>query len=663
GPIMWVIGGGTGETAARANGTVLVAYMLGLVPFASLYLIKRVFYAYEDARTPFVAQIPIAALTVVSVPIILALVDPMYAAMASAGAMSLGNLVAWLVGMLQLRRHAARHDTLPPSARVGLSLFGRLGVAAAGSWAVGTGLVLLAGDLLWRHRLLAVLLGAAIAAVMTAVFTVLAHLLRVPEVQQLVGTTRRKLARLTRRTRAVTSSHGRCTRGGHIPAGRREGRSVNTNPQTDALRSRWTLEGRVPLSGVADGAVWHRARSIATGEDVVLFVVRGEAALEAADAVRRAYLVDDPHLLTVKDIVVLDDPRETGAAPLAPAEDPTTVVEYALPPAPPLAALLAKGSLHPETARAIIGEAATGLEAARRRGVRHQFLDSNRVFVDTRSGEVVLLGIGVEAASHPGLDRSREVASFQDTAALVDLLYRALAGPSPRRDGTGDLPRPSTIADGPIPEDLDLLCDLVLNESADDIPETTRELIEVLQPWQSIPVTLEAYTRETPEPPAGGTEEGPQTAPESPTEEHDGLDVADDELESTALMGAVPDEEELPDEDTAARAGPSASAAATAAGTAGAAAAAGSAALAPTDGGAEAEKHPAPAPADEADGTDPADGTGTGGDAEPAAQEAAAQHTSTEAKALVDDLQLDRKRATSPFPGHLDISRSSAPSP
>src|SRR5699024_1009658 len=176
----------------------------------------------------------------------------------------------------------------------------------------------------------------------------------------------------------------------------------------------------------------------------------------------------------------------------------------ALPPAPPLAALLAKGPLHPETARAIIGEAATGLEAARRRGVRHQFLDSNRVFVDTRSGEVVLLGIGVEAASHPGLDRSREVASFQDTAALLALLYRTLTGRGPRHDGSGDVPRPSTIADGPIPEDLDLLCDLVLNESADEIPETTRELIEVLQPWQSIPVTLEAYARETPEPSAAG---------------------------------------------------------------------------------------------------------------------------------------------------------------
>ena len=486
---------------------------------------------------------------------------------------------------------------------------------------------------------------------------------------------------------------------------------MNTNPQTDALRSRWTLEGRVPLSGVADGAVWHRARSIATGEDVVLFVVRGESALEAADAVRRAYLVEDPHLLTVKDIVVLDDPRETTSAPLAPAEGPTTVVEYALPPAPPLAALLAKGPLHPETARAIIGEAATGLEAARRRGVRHQFLDSNRVFVDTRSGEVVLLGIGVEAASHPGLDRSREVASFQDTAALVALLYRALTGRSPRHDGSGDVPRPSTIADGPIPEDLDLLCDLVLNESADEIPETTRELIEVLQPWQSIPVTLEAYARETPEPSAGGAPtaaaaagggaaaaplaasapsadgtqspagepadaeraepapaepedtapaEPPDAAPESAAEDRDADDITDDELESTALMEAVPDEEEDPEEETDARPGPSAPAAAAAAGAGGAVGVAGAAALAPTDGGAEGEAHAAPAPAAESGS---AAGTGTSDAADPAAEEAAAQRTSTEAKALVDDLHLDQKRATSPFPGHLDIARTSAPEP
>ena len=63
---------------------------------------------------------------------------------------------------------------------------------------------------------------------------------------------------------------------------------MNTNPQPDALRSRWTLAGEIPLSGVADGAVWRRARSISTGEDVVLFIVQGEAALEAAAAIARA---------------------------------------------------------------------------------------------------------------------------------------------------------------------------------------------------------------------------------------------------------------------------------------------------------------------------------------------------------------------------------------
>ncbi|ASK65812.1 hypothetical protein CFK39_08175 [Brachybacterium avium] len=452
---------------------------------------------------------------------------------------------------------------------------------------------------------------------------------------------------------------------------------MNTNPQPDALRSRWTLEGQVPLSGVADGAVWHRARSISTGEDVVLFVVQGEAALEAADAVRRAYLVEDPRLLTVKDIVVFDDPRDTSAdQPTAgSAEGPTTVVEYALPPAPPLAALLAKGPLHPETARAIIGEAATGLEAARRRGVRHQFLDSNRVFVDTGSGQVVLLGIGVEAAAHPGLDRSREVASFQDTAALVALLYRALTGRSPRHDATGTVPRPSTIVDTAIPEDLDLLCDLVLNESADEIPETTRGLIEALQPWQSIPVTVEAYAHTTrpasaDDAPAGvaagaaiPTAAEDATSADTESEEDDG-----DELESTALMDAVPDQDEAelpssagqehPAEDTAADTSqpespdPAPSAALATGAAAGAVAGAGAVAA---DAAA-----PAGSPVDRPEDREPPAQTT---EDETSDRDEESRHTSSEASALVSELQLDQKRGTSPFPGHLEITLPPEPEP
>ncbi len=496
---------------------------------------------------------------------------------------------------------------------------------------------------------------------------------------------------------------------------------MSTNPEQDALRERWTLEGRIPLSGVADGAVWRRARSVATGEAVVLFVVRGETALEAADAVRRAYLVEDPRLLPVQEIVVLDDPREESDSPSTGGGEggPTTVVEYPMPPAPPLAALLTGGPLHPETARAIIGETATGLEAARRRGVRHQFLDSNRVFVDTRSGGVHVLGIGVEAASHPGLDRSREVASFQDTAALVALLYRALTGRTPQHDGTGTVPRPSTLVDTDIPADLDLLCDLVLNESADDIPETTRGLIEALEPWQSIPVTFEAYPRTA----AGGSPAdgfsaggsatgGSETSDAAAADEGsaDGVDAPERGTPTPAAPRESTAEAEGETADTGAAGATDAASAAGATGAAGAAGAvgavgaagavAGAAALTPSSTvDASGEGSATGAHTDPESGSDAAPVAGPGPATEPAPAEAALAGTSSAdgattalppvaeregspaeersdaaadpsdgpsdapredhsaaASTLVKDLHLDEKRDSSAFPGHLDIT-------
>lgn len=200
GPIMWVIGGGTGEVGARANGTVLVAYMLGLVPFASLYLIKRLFYAYEDARTPFFAQIPITVITLASVPVIWTLVDPRWAAMAAAAATSLGNLVAWTVGLLMLRRRAARLEVTPPGVGRGAVVLAKLGLAGVVAWAVGTGLVQLLEGAIWSHRGMAVLLGAIIGAVMTALFVGITYLLKVEEVRWVLGVLTRRLRPRTRAT-------------------------------------------------------------------------------------------------------------------------------------------------------------------------------------------------------------------------------------------------------------------------------------------------------------------------------------------------------------------------------------------------------------------------------------------------------------------------------
>ena len=200
GPIMWVIGGGTGEVGARANGTVLVAYMLGLVPFASLYLMKRVFYAYEDARTPFLMQIPIAVVTLASVPLILTVVDPRYAAMAAAGATSLGNLVAWLTGYRMLRKQAGALEVETPSLSKGAVVLAKLVAAGALAWAVGTGLVMLVEEAIWFHRLMAVLLGGVIGVVMTAVFVGAGWLLRVDEVRWVVGIVQRRVLRRSRVT-------------------------------------------------------------------------------------------------------------------------------------------------------------------------------------------------------------------------------------------------------------------------------------------------------------------------------------------------------------------------------------------------------------------------------------------------------------------------------
>lgn len=482
---------------------------------------------------------------------------------------------------------------------------------------------------------------------------------------------------------------------------------MNTISLEDALRSRWTLEGKIPLAGVADGAVWHRARTVATEESVVLFIVQGETALEAADAVRRAYLVDDPHLLPVREIVVLDDPRD-GESGDPSGDGPTTVVEYPVPTAPPLAALLGSTSLHPETARSIVGEAASGLEAARRRGVRHQFLDSNRLFVNTRSGEVVVLGVGVEAASHPGLDRSREVASFQDTASLVALLYRALTGKAPKHGPDGLVPLPSTLVDSAIPADLDLLCDLVLNESADDVPETTRELISALEPWQSIPVTLEAYPHAGAARHARTSGDGSSTADGGSTTAATG-DAADTvvrpasgDTADTVVRPASGDTEDGDTEDTVVRpapgadagAGAQASSAQASPSSAGAAGVVGAAGAAGAAGAVAA--HTGDTPAGAGDGTakapDRSDGRAEGAAAEStpsagqpveaqsvadqaadedraaaAAQDAdrqAAEETarrSADAEAIVKELHLDQKRGSSPFPGHLDVAATAAP--
>lgn len=262
---------------------------------------------------------------------------------------------------------------------------------------------------------------------------------------------------------------------------------MNPRSHEDALGGRWSLDGVIPLAGGGQAATWYRARRESTGERVVLLVVTGGRALETADAARRVALLEDPRLLPIREVAELESagPDDEGTIPL-------TVVELDVPPAAPLAALLGAGPLRAETARSVIGEAASAVETARRRGIRHQHLDSNRLFVDTAAGTVTVLGTGIETAAQEDPAPDAAQAARTDVLALTGLLYRGLTGRGPQYAEDGTVLAPSAVTTRRIPPELDALCADVLGD-AEDAPGTVRELIEQLKPWQSIPVTLEAY--------------------------------------------------------------------------------------------------------------------------------------------------------------------------
>lgn len=196
-PMMWVAVGGTTRVAAEANGLVLTGFMVGLLPFASLYLMKRFFYAYEDARMSFLVQIPIVVVSALAVVPIRLWVDPLYATAAATTVSSLGNLVAWLVGLGMLRRKLASLGvSVSSGARTAATLI-CLMIATIASGAAGVLLLMAAGDLTWHSRPVAVIVGGVIGVVMTAVYGGVAHLLGVEEIRSAWST----VARL-RRSRA-----------------------------------------------------------------------------------------------------------------------------------------------------------------------------------------------------------------------------------------------------------------------------------------------------------------------------------------------------------------------------------------------------------------------------------------------------------------------------
>lgn len=175
--------GATSVAAATYIGQVLQVYGLALVPFAVFQLLLRVFYAFGDTRTPVYVGAGTTAVMAVVMLLLNLVVPPAYLvmalALAYAVAYALGAVVAWLLA----------------SRRVG----------GLGGWAIGTALTrmylaalptaVLALATVWTaQRIFGQLTGLSSLIVLavggglgSALYLMVAHRMRIPEVNSIVG--------------------------------------------------------------------------------------------------------------------------------------------------------------------------------------------------------------------------------------------------------------------------------------------------------------------------------------------------------------------------------------------------------------------------------------------------------------------------------------------
>ncbi len=175
------------DPQAHAIAAVMIAMMLGLLPFGWLYLIQRVYYAYEDAKTPFFLQLVVTGVAT-AVNIAAFFVDPARAGVLVGIGQTASNLVAAALGFWLLRRRFGLLR-LRTTTRLYVRLVAASLAGAVVAWPVVAGI----GRLGLGRFVEAVLQLAVGGGVFLAVALGLAHVMQVQEVDQLLDPVLRRL--------------------------------------------------------------------------------------------------------------------------------------------------------------------------------------------------------------------------------------------------------------------------------------------------------------------------------------------------------------------------------------------------------------------------------------------------------------------------------------
>ncbi|GAA4509926.1 murein biosynthesis integral membrane protein MurJ [Brevibacterium yomogidense] len=173
---------------ARAIGPVIATMVAGLVPFSANYLLQRVYYAYEDAKTPFWVQVPQVVLTAIGVVASGTLLPGAWIVAGIGASMSIGYVFAALVSAFLLRRKLARlgaKDLIVSHLKFTVAALVSAGVGAVGMHYLDDGL--------YSSRLGAFVVCAVGGSIMLAVYLGVCYVLRVRELHQTIATVRTKI--------------------------------------------------------------------------------------------------------------------------------------------------------------------------------------------------------------------------------------------------------------------------------------------------------------------------------------------------------------------------------------------------------------------------------------------------------------------------------------
>lgn len=210
--LLLVVGGGAAVAAAAIPlaaffdtdpatvagiSSVLLAYLVGLVPFSAMFVLQRAFFALADTRTPFFIQL-VQGATAVAALVVVALVvapeRPDAVGVAVAACTSLASIVQVIVLAVVLRRRLAGIDGWRVLGRLGLFL-----VAATVAIAAGAGVLALlggfGGGFAVSDRLSAFLSVALVGGAVLGVYALALLALRVPEARAALSPLRRILGR------------------------------------------------------------------------------------------------------------------------------------------------------------------------------------------------------------------------------------------------------------------------------------------------------------------------------------------------------------------------------------------------------------------------------------------------------------------------------------